>query len=143
MGGMKILPRVNRRQFLKGTAALGACSLAGCVGLQTGGSAHRGGLPERGEFVIRNAYVMTMEPGVGDLPNADVHVRQGTIAAVGADLQAPHAQLIEGRGMIVLPGLIETHWHMWNTLLRSMAGDRKEHGYFPTAAGLGKGVHTG
>jgi len=32
--------------------------------------------------------------------------------------------------MIVLPGFIETHWHMWNTLLRSMSGDRREHGYF-------------
>ena len=40
--------------------------------------------------------------------------------------------------MIVLPGLVETHWHMWNTLLRSMAGDRTEHGYFPTARQLGE-----
>src|SRR4029077_21000477 len=28
--------------------------------------------------------------------------------------------------------------HMWNTLLRSMAGDRTEHGYFPTARQLGE-----
>jgi len=37
----------------------------------------------------------------------------------------------------VLPGLVETHWHMWNTLLRSMSGDKPEHGYFPTARTLG------
>jgi len=40
--------------------------------------------------------------------------------------------------MIVLPGFIETHWHMWNALLRSMSGDKREHGYFPTALNLGK-----
>jgi cytosine/adenosine deaminase-related metal-dependent hydrolase len=40
--------------------------------------------------------------------------------------------------MIVLPGLVETHWHMWNTLLRSMAVDERKFGYFPTSAGLGQ-----
>jgi cytosine/adenosine deaminase-related metal-dependent hydrolase len=65
-------------------------------------------------------------------------MRSGAIVAVGRNLQAPSAQAIDGRGMIVLPGLIETHWHMWNTLLRSMSGDRREHGYFPTALALGK-----
>ena len=39
--------------------------------------------------------------------------------------------------MIVLPGLIETHWHMWNTLFRSFAGDEQAHGYFPTVARYG------
>ena len=39
--------------------------------------------------------------------------------------------------MIVLPGLVETHWHMWNTLFRSFAGEKADQGYFPTAAALG------
>src|SRR2546428_8274677 len=117
-------------------AAFGALGVSGCAGLMNGsGSA---GLPERGEVLIRNAYVMTMDSSVGDLPDADVHVRQGAIVAVGRNIQAGGAHVIEGRGMIVLPGFVETHWHMWNTLLRSMSGDKREHGYFPTAAALGK-----
>jgi cytosine/adenosine deaminase-related metal-dependent hydrolase len=40
--------------------------------------------------------------------------------------------------MIVLPGLVETHWHMWNTLLRSMSGEKPELGYFRTTAALGQ-----
>lgn len=126
---------ITRREFLGGAAALGAWSLAGCAALRAGGS---GRLPERGEFVIRNAYVMTLERATGDLPDSDVHVRNGQIMAVGAGLNTPGAQVLDGRGMIVLPGFVETHWHMWNTLLRSMAGDRKEHGYFPTARTLGE-----
>jgi cytosine/adenosine deaminase-related metal-dependent hydrolase len=39
--------------------------------------------------------------------------------------------------MLVLPGLVETHWHTWTSLLRSMSGDRDEHGYFPTSRTLG------
>jgi cytosine/adenosine deaminase-related metal-dependent hydrolase len=95
------------------------------------------GAPTRGEYLIRNAYVMTMDAELGDLAGADLHVRNGEILAVGAQLRAPDAEPIDGDGMIVLPGFIETHWHMWTTMLRSMAGDRDEHGYFPTSRGIG------
>jgi cytosine/adenosine deaminase-related metal-dependent hydrolase len=100
-------------------------------------------LPARGNVVIRNAYVMTMEPEPGDIANGDVHVRDGAIVAVGTKLSAPGAQVINGSGMIVLPGLIETHWHMWNTLLRSMSGDKPDTGYFRTTAALGQKFEPG
>ena len=64
-------------------------------------------------------------------------MRNGEIVAVGADVNAPTAQVIDATDMIVLPGLIETHWHMWNTLFRSFAGDEQAHGYFPTVARYG------
>ena len=47
-------------------------------------------------------------------------------------------QKIDGTGMIVMPGLVETHWHMWNTLYRSFSGDKPEEGYFPTVARFGQ-----
>jgi len=75
-------------------------------------------LPARSNVVIRNAYVMTMEPGRPDLPNGDVHFDDGLIVDVGTGLAAPSAQIIDGRGFIVMPGMIDTHWHMWTTLLR-------------------------
>jgi 5-methylthioadenosine/S-adenosylhomocysteine deaminase len=95
-------------------------------------------LPARGEFVVRDAYVMTMDPALGDLAEADVHVRDGEIVAVGAGLMAPEAESIEGCGRIVLPGFVDTHWHMWTTLFRSLAGDSPERGYFPLKTALGK-----
>jgi len=134
---MKASKTTTRREFLGGVAAFGALGASGCAGLM-GGGGETGKLPERSEFVIRNAYVMTMDAATGDLPEADVYIRSGAIVAVGRNIPASSAQVIEGRGMIVLPGFIETHWHMWNTLLRSMSGDKREHGYFPTAAALGK-----
>jgi len=141
---MKTEKTTTRREFLGGVAALGALGLTGHPGFAWGQESARKGsrpaskLPARGEFVIRNAYVMTMDSATGDLPGADVHVKHGDIVEVGKELRAPGAQVIDGRGMIVLPGFVETHWHMWNTLLRSMSGDKREHGYFPTAASLGK-----
>lgn len=94
-------------------------------------------ITERREFLIRNAYVLTMDAAIGDLEGADVHVRDGAIAAVGRALAAPSAEILDGSGMLVLPGFVETHWHVWTALLRSLAGDRQEHGYFPTSRTVG------
>jgi cytosine/adenosine deaminase-related metal-dependent hydrolase len=95
-------------------------------------------LPARGEFVIRNAYVLTMDAALGDVPGGDVHVRNGQIVAVGRDLRAPVATPIDGRTTIVMPGFIDTHWHMWTTFLRCMAGDRTNDGYFPVTTVYGQ-----
>src|SRR5437764_556627 len=127
----------SRRRILQGGIALGVLGLAELpAALAAPAAAPR--LPRRGNVVIRNAYVMTMEPGTPDIKDGDVHVRDGVIVAVGQKLNAPGATTINGAGTIVLPGLVETHWHMWNTLLRSMSGDKAEFGYFRTTSALGQ-----
>jgi 5-methylthioadenosine/S-adenosylhomocysteine deaminase len=122
----------NRRHVLGGALAVGALAGHGSFA-QT--RARRSPLPLN--FVIRNAYVMTMDAALGDLPGSDVLVKDGAIAAVGKSLAASGAEVIDGTDMIVLPGLVETHWHVWSTILRSLSGDRQEHGYFPTSRAIG------
>jgi hypothetical protein len=127
--------RWNRREVLGGVLAAGALSSApfrSSLGQQPAGT-----MTERSELLIRNAYVLTMDAATGDIAGGDVHMRGGNIAAVGRGLTAPGAQIIDGAGMLVLPGLVETHWHIWTALLRSLAGDTQEHGYFPTSRTIG------
>jgi cytosine/adenosine deaminase-related metal-dependent hydrolase len=128
-----------RRSFIRGAAA---CAAAGLFSSPLLAQAQRGDggssvLPGRGEFTIANAYVMSMDDALGDIADGSVHVRNGEIVAVGKDLVGG-GQRIDGAGMIVMPGLVETHWHMWNTLYRSFAGDKPEQGYFPTVARFGQ-----
>jgi 5-methylthioadenosine/S-adenosylhomocysteine deaminase len=128
---------MRRRTFLGGVAALGA--MHGLwMDARAAVSPSVADLPARRHVVIRNAYVMTMEPGAADLPDGDVHVENGSIVDIGAALAAPGAEVIDGRGCIVMPGLIDTHWHMWTSLLRNMSGDDRAHGYFPMTTALGK-----
>ena len=99
------------------------------------------------DLVIRSGHVVTMDPELGDIPDGDVLVAGGRIAAVGTGLDAPGAREIDARGMIVAPGLVDTHWHMWNTLLRSMSGgvpgEDGPAGYFPVTARLGRAFTDG
>jgi len=131
-----------RRRFIRGAAALGVAGAAGLFSSPLMAQPRRGDaasprLPARGEFTIANAHVMTMDGALGDIPGGSVHVRNGEIVAVGKDVKGG-GQKIDGTGMIVMPGLVETHWHMWNTLYRSFSGDKPEEGYFPTVARFGQ-----
>ena len=127
--------KIDRREFIGSMTALSASPAFAQTARR--GQVPAGRLPQRGEILVRNAYVMTMDPQLGDIPGGDVHIRNGQIIAVGKSLTAPGAVILDGRRRIVLPGLVETHWHMWNTLLRSFAGDQAGQGYFATAAAFG------
>src|SRR5262245_5228390 len=135
---------ISRRGFLSALAALGSIGLAGC-GTQstkqpsvTTADRPAGKLPDRGEFVVRGAQILTMDSGLGDIPGGDLHVRAGEIVAVGKDLRISGAETIDGRQMIVLPGLIDTHSHLWNTPLRNLVDEGPKRGYFALTLALGK-----
>jgi hypothetical protein len=130
---------LSRRDFVGTAMALGALHTAGCASLSSGsGIADTGELPARGNYLIRNAYVLTMDDRLGDIEDGDIHIRDGEILALGKDIQVPGVESIDGSGMIALPGLIETHWHLWTSLLRGMTGDEADQGYFPMSRGIGQ-----
>jgi cytosine/adenosine deaminase-related metal-dependent hydrolase len=126
---------VTRRTLLSATAAAGAAGLTGDITLAQAPPA--GPASAAGEYLIRDAYVLSMDAAIGDLPHGDIHVRNGAIVAVGTNVDAPGAQVIDGRTMIACPGFIETHWHMWGAVARNMAGEEEKTGYFPFSRVLG------
>jgi cytosine/adenosine deaminase-related metal-dependent hydrolase len=95
-----------------------------------------GAVPTGKDFILRGGMVVTMDPAIGDLLKGDVHVKDGAIVAIGPDLAAPGAEIIDADGMIVMPGLVETHWHMWNNLFKNMV--KQGRGYVELKNGLGR-----
>lgn len=57
-----------------------------------------------------------------ELAGADVLLRGGVIAAVGHGLSAEGAEVVEARGCVVTPGLVNTHHHLYQTLTRAVPG---------------------
>ena len=89
-------------------------------------------------FLIRGARVLTMDEQMGDLAAADVLVRGGRIEAVGRDLAAPpDATVLDGTDRLVMPGFVDTHWHMWTSLLRGYTNHTADRNYIAVRNRLG------
>ena len=74
--------------------------------------------------VLRRGTVLTLNDAHDVLHDADVLVVDDRIAGVGPGLEAPEgAHEIDASGGIVMPGMIDTHRHMWQTALRGYGAD--------------------
>ena len=76
-------------------------------------------------LLIRHARVLaTMDDAGTELHDASVLIRSNVIEAVGpaAQLPATADQVIDARQHAVIPGLINTHHHMFQTLTRALPG---------------------
>jgi cytosine/adenosine deaminase-related metal-dependent hydrolase len=69
--------------------------------------------------------LVTMDAGRRNIPDGGLYVVDGEIRQVGptAELPASADRALDTRGMIVLPGLVNTHHHLYQTLTRCVAQD--------------------
>src|SRR5688572_3797780 len=117
----------SRRDFLKVSAATGAAATglhlfdppAVAANDNAPGDSGRHGR----RYVIHGGHVMSMDPAVGDFVEADVLVEGKKIVAVGRNLKAGGAAVIDARGKIVMPGFVDTHHHQFETAIRSFLAD--------------------
>jgi cytosine/adenosine deaminase-related metal-dependent hydrolase len=73
-------------------------------------------------LLIRGGLIVTMNDAF-DIVEGDISIRNGRIDAIGAHLPGPHDRVLDAQGGYVLPGLIQTHIHLCQTLFRGYADD--------------------
>jgi cytosine/adenosine deaminase-related metal-dependent hydrolase len=114
---------ITRRSALAATLALTGCATsAGSTRPRTDIAPLDAGAPGR-RYVLRGGAVMSMDAGVGDFARADVLVEGERIVAVGADLDAGDAVVVDCTGCVVMPGFVDTHHHSFETPLRAILAD--------------------
>jgi cytosine/adenosine deaminase-related metal-dependent hydrolase len=75
-------------------------------------------------IVVRNATILTVDPARSVLSDSDVLVVGQDIAAIGRNLTVPDGAFeIDGSGGILMPGMIDTHRHLWQTAMRGYGAD--------------------
>ena len=79
------------------------------------GSGHR--------MLIKGGRVLTMDPPPGDRGRADILIENGLIRDVAPAIDHPDAEILDAADMIVMPGFVDCHRHMWQTQLRAMTAD--------------------
>jgi len=136
--GGRMTEKFSRRALLGGGSA---AAVAATVGWSSDRSTDR--RPGEDESQAQNArrklikggYVLTMDSQLGDLPTGDVLIDRDRIVAVAPRItaqQAGDAARIDATGMIVMPGLIDNHRHMWQSVIRGVAANLTFGEYFGT-----------
>jgi cytosine/adenosine deaminase-related metal-dependent hydrolase len=74
-------------------------------------------------MLLKNGCVLSLDPKVGNFPQADVLIEGSKIAAVRPNLSAADAEVIDASNTIVMPGFIDTHRHLWEGILRNIGAD--------------------
>ena len=112
---------ITRKEFLRlAAAATTYTALAGYAGRASAQNA----VPDSASIVagspartlIRSADVLTMDATLGERPATDVLLDNGRIEAIGPGLPADGAEVIDARGMILMPGMIDGHRHVWQSI---------------------------
>src|SRR5262245_17817028 len=102
---------LTRRSLLVTSAA----GLAAGIGAACGSQAQQASpaaAAQGGRTLLKGGCVLSLDPKVGDFDVADVLIDGQKIAAVQPNITAS-AQVIDAANMIVMPGFIDTHRHMW------------------------------
>jgi 5-methylthioadenosine/S-adenosylhomocysteine deaminase len=77
------------------------------------------------DLLVRGATVLTLDPRRRVLPGADLLVQDGRIAAIGkVPRPAGAVEVVEAAGHLLLPGFVQAHVHLCQTLFRNLGGER-------------------
>jgi 5-methylthioadenosine/S-adenosylhomocysteine deaminase len=73
--------------------------------------------------VLKNGIVLSLDKQVGNFMHGDVLIDGTRIDAVGPNIKADDAEAVDASNMIVMPGFIDTHRHLWEGILRNIGTD--------------------
>ena len=74
------------------------------------------------EILIRAAdHLVTMDDDRRELAGADLLLRYGVIVEIGQGLQTT-GEVVEAKGCVVTPGLVNTHHHLYQSMTRAVPG---------------------
>ena len=108
---------MTRKSFLRLTAAAAAST---AFGKQVFAQSSAGSMPDarasNGPILIRGADLLTMDPALKEIEGGDVLVEDGKIVAIGKGLTREGAEVIDGSGMILMPGMSDGHRHVWQII---------------------------
>lgn len=73
--------------------------------------------------LFKDGIVLTLDKAIGDFRKADVLVEGSKIVEVKLNIEASDCEIIDASNMIVMPGLVDSHRHTWESVVRNVGAD--------------------
>src|SRR5262249_38425320 len=109
---------ISRRALLKRSAIVAAASTVAPGSVQAQ-NAELTRLQRARRILIKGGIVLTLDRQLGDFAAVDVLIEDGKIRDARPGTTASAAAVVDAANRIVIPGLIDTHVHSYQGLLRS------------------------
>ncbi|HKY70928.1 MAG TPA: amidohydrolase family protein [Nitrospira sp.] len=111
-----------------GVAVLGGLLCSASVSAASGSSSQHPSDGQPKTLIQHAALIITMDPTLetgplGALSDADLLMEGDTIVAIGKGLAAPDATVVDAKGKIVLPGFVDVHNHLYQSVFRGGCTD--------------------
>jgi cytosine/adenosine deaminase-related metal-dependent hydrolase len=74
-------------------------------------------------ILLKGGCVLTLDPDIGNYRQGDVLIEGSRIESVGPKLKVSDAEVIDASNMIVMPGFVDSHRHIWEGILKNIAPD--------------------
>ena len=98
-------------------------------------------LDPRQRLLLRGGTIVSLDPQIGNLATGDVLIEGKTIAAIGPNLSAAGAQVIDAANMILIPGFVDCHRHSWEGQLRRINPNAQTLAEYSNATHLSFATH--
>ncbi|HBH19040.1 MAG TPA: N-ethylammeline chlorohydrolase, partial [Cyanobacteria bacterium UBA9579] len=76
-------------------------------------------------ILIKNATIITVNPDKNILYNTDILIEDNKISKISANITDVADKIIDAKHKIILPGFVQTHVHLCQTLFRGLAENRE------------------
>jgi 5-methylthioadenosine/S-adenosylhomocysteine deaminase len=74
----------------------------------------------KGKVLIKGGTVLSLDRAVGNFVAADILIEDGIIREVGPSLRTRNAEVVDACDTIVMPGFVDSHRHLWQSLTRNL-----------------------
>ena len=83
-------------------------------------------------LILSGAHVLVGDPRLRQFQRVDLEVRDGLIAEIGPDLAREGVETVDVSWAWIIPGLVDTHHHLWQSTMRALTSDFTLDDYFWT-----------
>jgi 5-methylthioadenosine/S-adenosylhomocysteine deaminase len=131
--------RPDRRRIMTGVAnaGLAAVGLAAFPSFDLTSARAAEGTPGKGQrTLIAGGNVVTMDKSSRDFTSGDILIEGDRIVAIDHTINAADAFVIDAKGMVVIPGMIDTHRHTWQSTVHAIGPDWLLSDYFRVMRGV-------
>ena len=127
-----VMAEMTRKSFLRlAAAATTSAAFASQASAQAPSAMAPRLTGSTSSLLISGADLLTMDPALQEIEGGDVLVENGKISAVGKGLALDGAEVIDARGMILMPGMCDGHRHVWQIIDAGRLAKGRRQNKFP------------